>query len=659
LLLATVVIVVAGLVPAATRADLPIVPPDPCDELLGGMPLNTNPPDLTGDPAVGEELTTSNGAWIVCADPVTHYTYRWLRDNVPIPGATASTYTVAFEDAEHEIRPEVTAWNVNGGKSALSNAVVIQDEPSPTEEPFFSDQEPVEPPDPDPTDSDDPDASDDEGAFGAMASGAEPVNWSQNAHVIKFTNADATWWIYKLCFDRPSGGRRFAVGPGYIARVTRNANSTTYVNDYRGRVQVAGEPNSGPSSSPGLINEVEGGLGTFGWHNSRGQIENSPAGDDPTTTQIEPVIGQPQPRPGERHVVEGRICADAYDGYGAHGRSVGQPERVTETVNGVTRKSVRYTFDVFLRDQYGNTGHGKNGHSLARVRYRYSFYRSSVQVWMSVLLYPRNDTEGVPFAEEPKFTAMIRGGYTPKPNNPNYTRMTVFGGTQGTDFQKGIMRGAPECIGQTNPPCSLLTEHSADPDRRRVRWDYGTRILRTDELPDVPGCSTARPCFNAVMRAYPTTSTGDVLRDRPAFNWEGAGYGLDRWAVLSAQRPKRYPRDTRAGGGVATCGVNPGGPIVDQNGNGTDDETSVFSEAASPGADGQREWEHGGWKASAPGEPERNPNTYTASFTFFNGWEDERGPEDCEPLARAFKTEQESWGAFASYSLNDGWVLEP
>jgi hypothetical protein len=101
------VLVVAGLIPAATRAEVPFVPPDPCDELFGGTPVNTNAPVLSGDPAVGEVLTTSSGAWIVCSDPVTHYTYRWLREGIPIAEATASSYTVAFADAERELRAEV------------------------------------------------------------------------------------------------------------------------------------------------------------------------------------------------------------------------------------------------------------------------------------------------------------------------------------------------------------------------------------------------------------------------------------------------------------------------------------------------------------------------------------------------------------------------
>jgi hypothetical protein len=46
-------------------------------------------------------------------------------------------------------------------------------------------------------------------------------------------------------------------------------------------------------------------------------------------------------------------------------------------------------------------------------------------------------------------------------------------------------------------------------------------------------------------------------------------------------------------------------------------------------------------------------------MTFFHGWEDERGGEDCEPLQPAFGPPGENWGTFASYSLNDGWTLTP
>lgn len=81
-----------------------------------------------------------------------------------------------------------------------------------------------------------------------------------------------------------------------------------------------------------------------------------------------------------------------------------------------------------------------------------------------------------------------------------------------------------------------------------------------------------------------------------------------------------------------------------------DDESSA-SEQASPDLDARRRWEHGGWKSG------ETTDAYQAPFTFFTGWEDDRGPYDCEPVQRAFGASGESFGTFASYSLGAGWTL--
>ncbi len=52
-----------------------------------------------------------------------------------------------------------------------------------------------------------------------------------------------------------------------------------------------------------------------------------------------------------------------------------------------------------------------------------------------------------------------------------------------------------------------------------------------------------------------TSSRAGILRTDQAANWEGAGLGLDRWAVESASRAKSYPRDTRGDDSVSSCKV--------------------------------------------------------------------------------------------------------
>jgi hypothetical protein len=164
------------------------------------------------------------------------------------------------------------------------------------------------------------------------------------------------------------------------------------------------------------------------------------------------------------------------------------------------------------------------------------------------------------------------------------------------------------------------------------------------------------------MRSYPVPTDGNIVRSQQAANWEGGNLGLDQWAVLSANRVKAYPRDTYGDNVVGVCGVQ--APVPDYNGDGRIDDIdeSFHSASATTSMDSRRQWEHGGWKSGAlpPGtSPLDNPNPYQAAMTLFHGWEDERGPFDCEPLQRAFPTSQEAWGTFASYSLNDGWVVTP
>ncbi len=57
--------------------------------------LTAGTPFVTGVAAVGRTVTARTGSWRPA--PVT-FTYAWLRDGRPIPGATASTYTLTEDD---------------------------------------------------------------------------------------------------------------------------------------------------------------------------------------------------------------------------------------------------------------------------------------------------------------------------------------------------------------------------------------------------------------------------------------------------------------------------------------------------------------------------------------------------------------------------------
>jgi hypothetical protein len=81
-------------------------------------PVNTSAPVISGTPAPGQTLTTSNGTWD--GFPNLAFKYQWQRTPsggstwTDIPGATTSQYVVQATDLGFDIRVEVIATNVAG-----------------------------------------------------------------------------------------------------------------------------------------------------------------------------------------------------------------------------------------------------------------------------------------------------------------------------------------------------------------------------------------------------------------------------------------------------------------------------------------------------------------------------------------------------------------
>jgi hypothetical protein len=77
-------------------------------------------PSIAGTPAVGQRLTCNPGtpAGVTLA-------YAWLRDQVPIAGRTASTYTVQGQDSGHHLQCQVTTTDAGGSATAKSAFVTI------------------------------------------------------------------------------------------------------------------------------------------------------------------------------------------------------------------------------------------------------------------------------------------------------------------------------------------------------------------------------------------------------------------------------------------------------------------------------------------------------------------------------------------------------
>lgn len=86
-----------------------------------GVPTNEVAPVVTGTANVGQTLSCSTGTWTGSPS----FTYQWKRDGVDIGGATANTYLLADMDILTSISCLVTATNVNGSASQISNSVSV------------------------------------------------------------------------------------------------------------------------------------------------------------------------------------------------------------------------------------------------------------------------------------------------------------------------------------------------------------------------------------------------------------------------------------------------------------------------------------------------------------------------------------------------------
>lgn len=84
-------------------------------------PVNIALPVISGTVKVGNQLSCTSGDW-TSPTPIS-YAYLWLRDGVPIGGATANTYTLVNADYDTDISCQVSATNNDGTTPATSASV--------------------------------------------------------------------------------------------------------------------------------------------------------------------------------------------------------------------------------------------------------------------------------------------------------------------------------------------------------------------------------------------------------------------------------------------------------------------------------------------------------------------------------------------------------
>jgi len=87
-------------------------------------PVNTSPPVISGKNLVGALLKViDDGTWTGTL-PIT-FTYQWKRSGFDIIGETNSTYNTVLADLGQTITCEVTATNMVGSISQISNSISI------------------------------------------------------------------------------------------------------------------------------------------------------------------------------------------------------------------------------------------------------------------------------------------------------------------------------------------------------------------------------------------------------------------------------------------------------------------------------------------------------------------------------------------------------
>jgi hypothetical protein len=89
----------------------------------GVKPAPSAPPEVSGTPALGQELTCLSGTWKGVPSPA--LTYQWLRDGASISFATSASYVVRSEDRGASLSCRVSASNGEGVAEAVSNSLEI------------------------------------------------------------------------------------------------------------------------------------------------------------------------------------------------------------------------------------------------------------------------------------------------------------------------------------------------------------------------------------------------------------------------------------------------------------------------------------------------------------------------------------------------------
>jgi hypothetical protein len=90
----------------------------------GNAPINTVPPEISGDVSVQSTLTCTTGTW-TSDTPIISYSYQWYRGASEIVGETSETYPITNDDVDTILTCKVTACDSDGCATATSNSILI------------------------------------------------------------------------------------------------------------------------------------------------------------------------------------------------------------------------------------------------------------------------------------------------------------------------------------------------------------------------------------------------------------------------------------------------------------------------------------------------------------------------------------------------------
>jgi len=423
---------------------------------------------------------------------------------------------------------------------------------------------------------------------------ADTVTLIDNGTSVTFHNQDGDWTIWKQCVVVNGVDM---IGPGYIGRFVTTAGYTA-VDGY------------GAGGGRQFTAATEAGLGIFGYTESRGAVTT---GDWSNVWDM-----------------SNRACAAENGGFGV--------KSATTPGYGIDSSGHGYyDQDVLLGD-------GWTTDKQVWVRYHWRFDNSNVRLYTMVVQDCANGSCGsdsrTVYIKAPMFVNNVSNGQfsSTRPNHIStftsdgkYIASTEDNSKYPNDPKVWVKCSDLTDVTATNcvdagydctwkPPAGInpgqTTAHCFYDSRARTRLDYGNGTIAA-------GCNTSSQlCFNVIARSYPVTGL-DVAPGGSAFNWEGSGIGLDRWAVNAASDPAA---------GSAGCGIE-GSNVTD------------------PSAQLARNWEY-------PLTTTSGARSFASVSIFDKAWDNCSVGPNASSLFRGLEGWDQAYGAFFSYSINDGWTMQ-